>query len=171
MTILTIMRHAKSGTAAPGGDDFERRLTDRGRETALQVGRELRHRDVNFDLVLASPAARVRETLDGLAEGYAKPLDVHFEPAIYEAGVPRLFELVRRIPERVCSALLVGHNPGLQHLVETLARDDSRGMRGRVREEFPTAAVAVIELPSPRWAETASESGEIVELIFPRGLD
>ena len=171
MTILTVLRHAKSDWDEPVLDDFHRPLNDRGRKAARRMGRELKHRHVRFDQVIASPAIRVRETLDELAKGYSGTLHVRFDERIYAASVDTLFELVRNIPPEVHAPLLVGHNPGLQELLLKLARDDDRGARRRVATKFPTAAVAVVIMPVPRWDEVARDSGEIRELILPRELD
>lgn len=171
MTLLTAIRHAKSSWDDAALDDFDRPLTKRGRRAAKQIGRELKNRGFRFDLVLASPAERVRETLEGIEKGYGEALKVQFEPAIYDASKQSLFELVRRIPENVHAPMLVGHNQGLEKLILALASDDPRGLRRRVEAKFPTAAVALIEFPEPRWAQVTEGSGEIRELILPSKLD
>jgi phosphohistidine phosphatase len=170
VTIIAIMRHAKSDWGQPGVADFDRPLNERGRKAAKRVGRELRARKVRFDRVFASPAARVRETLAELAKGYGEALDPHFERRIYEAGIDALFELVRTIPEQVHAPLLVGHNPGLHQLVMRLARGEDE-LRTRVSDNLPTAALALIELPTARWSEIEPGTGRIAELILPRELD
>ena len=59
---------SRAGTSR-GLDDFDRPLNERGRKAARRDGARARaSASVRFDLVLASPAARVRETLDGLAQ-------------------------------------------------------------------------------------------------------
>jgi phosphohistidine phosphatase len=171
MTLLTVVRHAKSSWGDPALADFDRPLNKRGRHAARQIGEELRKRDFKFDLVLASPARRVKETLEGIEQGYGEALTVQFEPEIYDATESTLFELVRRIPERAHAPMLVGHNPGLQQLILALARDDPNGLLDRVRAGLPTAAVALVEFPVPRWAEVMEGSGLIRELILPRDLD
>ena len=54
------------------------RSTPRGWQEARGVGQEFKARRLTFDLVLASPAVRVRETLAGVAESYG-PLAIRFE--------------------------------------------------------------------------------------------
>jgi phosphohistidine phosphatase len=171
MTVLTIMRHAKSSWDGPGLADFDRPLNDRGRKAARRIGRELKRRRMRFDQVIASPAVRVRETLQEVAEGYGDSFDIRFDPRIYAATAQTLFDLIRHIPERVHAPLLVGHNPTLQQLVLELTSGDERGLRARVEDKFPTAAVAMIELPAVRWDEVELNSGTIRELILPRDLD
>jgi phosphohistidine phosphatase len=171
VTLLTIVRHAKSSWGNEDLDDFDRPLSKRGQKAALQIGEELKKRGFKFDLVLASPALRVRETLEGIQWGYGEQLAVEFEPEIYDASEATLFKLVRRIPERAHAPMLVGHNPGLQQLILALTRQDDGGLRELVAANLPTGAVALVELPAPRWAEMMEESGLIRELILPRDLD
>jgi phosphohistidine phosphatase len=171
VTLLTTLRHAKSSWDHPGLDDFERPLNDRGRKAARKLGRELKRRKVRFDHVIASPAARVRETIEELARGYGKLPYVRFDSQIYDASAEALLHVVRHIPETAHAPLLVGHNPGLQQLVLALAREDGNGFRSDVAEKYPTAGFAVIELAVPRWDEVETHSGTIVELILPRELD
>jgi len=170
MKRLAVLRHAKSSWADAGMADFDRPLNDRGRAAARSVGRALARRKLHFDMVLASPAERVRQTLAGLEEEYRFESAVRFEPRIYDASANTLIELVRALPDACGSALLVGHNPGLQELLLDLSERDERGLRERVREQYPTAALAVVELPERPWAELRPGAGEIVELVIPRDL-
>jgi phosphohistidine phosphatase len=171
MKHLTVLRHAKSSWDDPDVEDFERPLNKRGRKAAVIVGSELKRRNMRFDFVLASPAARVRETLERLFEGYGETLEARFDERIYETSESTLLEIVRSLPASSSSPLIVGHNPALERLVVELTHDDDRGLRNRIAKKFPTAAVAVIELPVSGWAEVAAGSGEVVDLILPRELE
>jgi phosphohistidine phosphatase len=171
MTILAIMRHAKSDWGQPDLADFDRPLNKRGRQAAKNVGRELRDRQVRFDRVIASPAVRVRETLEWLQKGYGAKFPVTFEPAIYDASVTTLFELVRKIPENVHAPLMIGHNPGFYQLALGLTTQDETGLRDKLAENLPTGALAQIELPAVRWDEVQQGSGTVRELILPRELE
>lgn len=171
MKRLTVLRHAKSSWDDPGLDDFNRPLNDRGWKAARRMGHEMKHRGMHFDLVLASTAARVRETIDGVQEKYDFDAPIEFEQRIYLATEEDLLELVRGLSDKARSALLIGHNPGLERLAVELTRDDDKGFRQRVAGKFPTAGLAVVELPAQRWHEVQPGSGKIVELIFPKELD
>jgi phosphohistidine phosphatase len=168
---LTLLRHAKSSWDDASIDDFNRPLNERGWKAARRMGRELKHRELHFDLVLASTAARVRETIDGVQEKYDFAAPIQFEPRMYGASEDELLSLIRALPESVHAPLLVGHNPGLERLIVELTRDDEGGLRRRVAGKFPTAGLAVVELPADRWADVASGSGTIADLILPKELD
>lgn len=171
MKQLTVLRHAKSNWDDPALEDFNRPLNERGWKAARRMGREMKQRGMRFDLVLASTAARVRETIDGVQEKYDFGAPIQFDQRIYAATEKTLLELVRALPETVRSALLVGHNPGLERLIIELTNDDKHGFRDRVDGKFPTAGLATIELPTEGWRDVEAGSGMIAELIFPRELD
>jgi phosphohistidine phosphatase len=171
MKRLAILRHAKSSWANPGFDDFNRPLNKRGWKSARRLGAELKQRGLKFDLVLSSTAARTRETLDGIQEKYDFGAPIEFDPHLYLASEQLLLERVQALDEKVKAPLIVGHNPGLEQLITALTRDDREGLRHRVAGKFPTAALALIELPSKLWTDIEPGSGEIVELILPKELD
>jgi phosphohistidine phosphatase len=171
MKRLTVLRHAKSSWDDANLDDFNRPLNERGWKAARRVGREMKHRGMHFDLVLASTAARVRETIDGVQEKFDFGAPIQFEPRMYGASAETLLSLVHALPKTIHAPLLVGHNPGLERLLVELTRDDAAGLRQRVAGKYPTGALAMVELPAQRWQYIAPGSGEIVELILPKELD
>ena len=170
MKSLTLLRHAKSGWDDPVSRDFDRPLNPRGRRAARTVGAEMKAQGLRFDLVVASPARRVIETLDEVAAGYGE-IAPSFDERLYLASVATLLDIVRRAPEGVGRLLLVGHNPGMEELALRLARRDSDALRSEVEIKYPTGTVAEIELPVERWAELKEGAGRIVRFIRPRDLD
>jgi phosphohistidine phosphatase len=171
MKRLSVLRHAKSSWDDPNLDDFNRPLNQRGWKAARRMGSEFKHREMRFDFVLASTAARVRETIDGVQKKYQFDAPIRFEPRMYGATERELLELIRALPETVHVPLLVGHNPGLERLIVDLTRDDDQGLRRRIAGKYPTAALAAVKLPAHRWEKVEPGSGEIVELILPNELD
>ena len=170
MKILTLLRHAKSGWDDPASRDFDRPLNPRGRKAARAVGLEIKAQGLAFDLVLASPARRVIETLDEVEAAYG-PLGPRFEPRLYLAPAATLIEIVRGAPDGAERLLLVGHNPGLEEIALRLSGRDEAGLRGEVQVKYPTGTLAQIELPAEHWADVAEHSGRIVRFIRPRDLD
>ena len=171
MKRLAVLRHAKSSWDDQSLDDFDRPLNERGWRAARRMGSELRDRKIRFDLVLASTATRVRETIGGVQEKYEFGAPIRLEQGIYLASAETLLSLIRELPDAVEAPLLVGHNPGLERLLVELTHDDSKGLRQRIAGKYPTGALAVVELPANKWGEISPGSGEIVELILPKELD
>lgn len=170
MKRLVILRHAKSSWDNASGNDRDRPLNERGRAAATLMGKELKRRGADFDLVLASPAERVRETLERLQLGYGALPEIYVAEELYLASVPALLRKLRALDDGAQSALLVGHNPGLQELVLTLV-EPGEPRREQIQEKFPTAAAALLEMPSPSWTEISSGSATLRDIILPRLLE
>ncbi|MEQ1333326.1 SixA phosphatase family protein, partial [Salmonella enterica] len=83
---LTLLRHAKSGWDDPVARDFDRPLNPKGQRAAAMMGRYLKAEGLEFDHVLASPAARVVETLAQVATGYGSELAPHWDQRLYLAS-------------------------------------------------------------------------------------
>lgn len=171
MITLGILRHAKSSWGDAAARDFDRPLNDRGCVAADRMGRELSQRGIRFDHVLASPARRVRETLERFADGYGALPPLSFDDGLYAASSGQLLAAIRALPRDVRAPLIVGHNPGLHALVMALAGDEEPELRARIALKYPTAAFAAIDFPVERWSEVAAGTGRLRELILPRELD
>lgn len=171
MKKLCVLRHAKSSWEEQDLGDFNRPLNDRGRKDAHRIGREMKRRGMQFDLVVASTAARVRETIDGIEEKFKIGAPIRFEPQLYLADVDTLLSLVQGLPDEANAALLVGHNPGVWQLLLALTGEDPRGLRARIESKYPTGALAVAEISVERWGAAGPRTGMLVDLVLPRDLD
>lgn len=175
MKTLTLLRHAKSGYDDPVLRDFDRPLNARGRKAAATVGAWLKTARASgqmaeFDQVLASPAVRVRQTIDGLEEGLGARLAPVYEQRIYLASSATLTELVAGLPDHCDHALLVGHNPGLEDLLLELVPPGDP-LRAEAEIKYPTATLARLDIAIDRWAQIDGGRASLVHFIRPRDLD
>ena len=141
---LLVLRHAQAEPVAPDGNDFARPLSPHGRDQARITGTWLATHVPRPDSILCSPALRTRMTTELMLEALAPAVPpVTFVDGIYEATPGWLMALLDRHAETDC-VLLVGHNPGLEHLVALLCEGRSPDFRG-----MPAAALAHIRLDGP----------------------
>ncbi|MBL1082963.1 histidine phosphatase family protein [Streptomyces actinomycinicus] len=165
---LVVLRHAKS--AWPEGvEDHRRPLAPRGLRDAPAAGRALAAAGSLPDLALCSTAVRARRTWEMAAAEWATPPTVRYDRRLYGAGVPELLEVVRETPPEVETLLVVGHNPGLEELVQELAEDGLDDTLERVREKFPTAAIAVLAWRGTGWPALAPGTALLTSFTVPRG--
>ena len=172
MKKLGLFRHAKSDWNDARLRDFDRPLNKRGRKGAALMGVHIRDYGVRWNRIIASPAARVTQTIEiaGDAAGDSPP--VIWDRRVYLAGSATLMDLLREQEGDPASIIMVGHNPGLEDLIFDLVPDDGRSpLRDIVEDKFPTAAFAVIELAIDRWADIAENCGRLIHLVRPRDLD
>jgi phosphohistidine phosphatase len=165
---LVVLRHAKSAWP-PGVPDHQRPLGPRGLRDAPAAGRALAAADCLPDLALCSTAVRARRTWELAAAQWGTPPRVRHDARLYAAGVPDLLEVVHEVPDRVGTLLLVGHNPGLEDLVLTLAGDALDDALEEVRTKFPTSAIAVLAWRGHTWRDLGPGTALLTDMTVPRG--
>lgn len=131
---LVILRHAKS--AWPEGvRDTQRPLATRGRRDAPAAGRWLHEHVPEIELIMCSPALRARETCELVATELDALPEIRYDEELYAAPDQALLDVIRELPSRVTTVLIIGHNPGLEDLVALLTR---------TAHQLKTASVAVL---------------------------
>jgi phosphohistidine phosphatase len=138
---LILMRHAKSDWS---GDerDMIRPLAERGLRQAPDAGRWLNASVGPIDLAVVSPARRARSTWDLVSAQLDATPRTRIEDRLYAASDAELLDVVRELSDDVDTALLVGHNPGMENLATLLTSEPV---------VMPTSALAVIAISAP-WS-------------------
>jgi len=88
-------------------------------------------------LVLCSTALRARQTLQVLSLAS----EVCYEDGLYAAGAAELLGRLQRLVDQVASAMVIGHNPGLQLLAVSLTGKGDPLLLARLRKKLPTGAL------------------------------
>jgi phosphohistidine phosphatase len=167
MKRVYLLRHAKSSWKDRSLADRDRPLARRGKRAAEAMSDHLDAEEIRPDLVLCSPALRTRETLELIEPGFGGEVEAKVDEQLYGASEATLFERVRTLPDEIGSVMLIGHNPGL----EELALASKGEALARMREKYPTAALATVDLPADRWSAVERGSGELVGYVRPSDLD
>lgn len=168
MKRLGLLRHAKSDWHDSAVRDFDRGLNDRGRRGAALIGQHIAEQGIAWDTIVASPAERVKRTLE--ASGLA--LTPQFDERAYLADAATLMDLLRKLHDDCASVLLIAHNPGLHELLFRLVDPDSESpLLARAVEKLPTASFALLELAIGRWADLAPQCATLLDFARPRDLD
>jgi phosphohistidine phosphatase len=160
---LWLLRHAKSRRDVAGLTDLERPLAPRGRRATLLLAEYVDRHGIRPDVVLCSPARRTRETVEPLVEALGSPR-VLLEEGVYAASAAELLDLVRALPPDTGSVLVVGHNPGLEDLLELLGTPGTR-----LPEKYPTGALATLAFEGP-WEELRPGAASLEAYVVPREL-
>lgn len=170
MKRLYLLRHAKAVPADE--DDHARELTVRGMHDAGAMARYLRKSGFIPELILASSAARTRQTADLIQ----REIDARVEllDALYLAEAGKILALVQAASQSLSGVMVVGHNPGMEELATLLAREPVR-RKERVRrdvleEKYPTAALAVLDFDVGKWRDIRPGEGALVDFIRPKDL-
>ena len=171
MLNLMLLRHAKSSLVEAGQEDSDRSLNDRGRHAATAVGRYMASNDLVPQLVLCSPARRARETW-GLVAGELKtPPKILIAAEIYDFGDGKaLMDCLRRKAGAAQSVSLVGHNPSIGRLAQSLAGAGDKKLRERLQTKYPTAGLAVISFDLDNWESLTAGAGTLRHFVTPKDI-
>ena len=156
------MRHAKSSWDDAAQTDFDRPLNDRGLRDAPRVGLYLREQKLRPDLVVSSPAERARKTAALVSEAARLQAGrIRHDERVYEADSARLLEVVSQFEEDAEEVLLVGHNPGMEQLLQLLTGESRR---------MTTAALALVTLDIEKWNKAREHAGRLEWHVRPKEL-
>lgn len=162
MKTLLILRHAKSSWDNARLTDHERPLNPRGRRDAPRMGRLLRDEELVPDLILTSSAERAFATAELVALHTDYEHEIVVTRDLYHAVPEDFVEALHEVGGDHEVILVVGHNPGLEELVNYLTGEEER---------MPTAALAQVALPIEGWDELGDGvEGVLQNLWRPKEL-
>ncbi|HTH51362.1 MAG TPA: histidine phosphatase family protein, partial [Pyrinomonadaceae bacterium] len=106
MKTLYLLRHAKSSWKDADLADFDRPLNERGRRAAPFMGRLMKERGFDIELIVSSPAKRARKTANLFLETSGFETAVLQDPRIYEASPNTLMYVAAETDDRFTSVML-----------------------------------------------------------------
>ena len=161
MKTLIIVRHAKSSWDNLNLKDIERPLNDRGKKDAPRMGKRLKEREINPDLLLSSPAARAMETCRQIATVLDYSVEkIKIDKRLYHADEDTLLQIVRELKDRDDCVMLFGHNPGLTVFTNLLLNEDI--------DNIPTCGIVSAHLNVTSWSKANYGSGELDFYDYPK---
>ncbi len=160
MKTLLLMRHAKSSWKQKNVPDIERPLNSRGEKDAPAMGRLLRKKKMVPDIILSSPAVRARLTAEAVGKKSHYEKDILVIDKLYMAEAPEIFSTLNALPEEVEKVLLIGHNPGMEYMLQQLT--------GKI-QSLSTSSIVNISLPIDHWSDLNGDTQcELVKVWQPK---
>lgn len=157
---LFLARHAQAAEKQPGETDFDRQLNSKGLQNSTRMGMNFSNKNIQFDIIISSPAERARSTATLIAEQLKYDTSkVHLNPEIYEASVRTLLQVVNQLKDEWNTVLLVAHNPTVSYLAEYLTKWEIG--------DITTCGVVQIEFNFDKWAMLSEGTGTFVSYEYP----
>lgn len=148
MKRLLVIRHAKTHPALAGQKDFDRTLNDRGQQDAPRMAQRLIDRGIEIDGFYSSPASRAFATASYFAAAFQQPpTSIHTFPSFYHPHPADIFQKISQFPDRVNTAAIFSHNPGLTDFVNQLS--DIR------IDHLPTCGIFAVAADIQHWKDFA----------------
>ncbi|MCL4481087.1 MAG: histidine phosphatase family protein [Bacteroidetes bacterium] len=160
MKRVIIVRHAK--TIHHGYDqDFDRTLTDRGKEDAERICHELLNIQLVPDLIISSPAVRTTQTTRIFADLFGYPAgNIRYEKKLYSGMQTTTFiQMLQELDDLHTTVMVVGHNPTVYYFIDCLLPEFSL--------DVPTCSTIVLEFDIDEWSKLESHSGKMTHRWIP----
>jgi len=123
------------------------------------MGEVMKRNELAPGLILSSPAVRARETASLVKEAAGLDAEIKHNERIYEASPQTLQHVAASIDDRFESAMIVGHNPGMEGFIRLLTGS---------LEVMPTGALAIIDLDISDWESIGKATGTLRQVIRPK---
>lgn len=162
MKTIYLVRHAHAGWNNANRSDFDRTLSERGRDEAGEIAGRLLKKEVHPEIIISSPASRTIETagIFGETMGFAEE-PVREESGIYSGDVGTMAGLIRSLPDAYRSVMLFGHNPTISMYASWLT--------GRHLAQMETCGVLRLDLPVKKWSDAKEGSAATAWYLYPKG--
>jgi len=144
MKSVLLLRHAKSSWKHPELADHDRPLNKRGKRDAPLMGRLLKKKGLVPDNIISSTAIRARSTAKAVAKASGYKGEIILNHSLYAAGPDAYLSVMRDLSDEYARVLIIGHNPGLEELLEMLTRE--------IRV-MPTCSLAHVKLHVDKWLD------------------
>ena len=157
MKTLFLIRHAKSDWGML--DDFDRTLTQRGKDDALLVAKKIAD-DLPHDLTIWTSSARRATLTAEIMTGHWKRTINEHRLDLYTFDWNRLVEVIKSANDSIENLCVFGHNEGITEFVNNF---------GDIYiDNVPTAGLVSITFDAARWQDITL--GRIIRTLFPKTL-
>ncbi len=163
MKTLLLLRNAKSSWKDSKLKDRERPITKKGRKAAALIGELIKMNELQPELLLSSSVVRANQTTQQVIASMEYTGKVFFLDHLFMAEADVILDALSLLPDELERVMVVGHNPGLESLLQLLT--------GQI-ESLSPGALAHISLPVQAWRELKKDTdGELVQLWRPKEID
>lgn len=161
---LLLMRHAN--TENPNSkDDFERLLTQQGKEEAAKAANFLHEHQI--DKIIVSYAKRTMQT-SSIIQEKVEAAETEIVTELYKGDLELIIELLASQEDRNKHILVIGHNPLIYNVVLELAQSNSKEYEFLIETTMPTARIVVIDFSEiDNWQQIKQTKGTIIETFTP----
>jgi phosphohistidine phosphatase len=150
---LILIRHAKAENVSQSGKDFDRGLSDKGKEQVKLLATHLTNKLNTIQEVHVSSAKRTRKTYKGIED--LLPVKAEFNETLYLASFKVLLDFIcqKRTNKQL---VLIGHNEGLSQLASYLLDEDIH---------MSTAACLHLKFEVDDWTLCSRGTARLVESL------
>jgi phosphohistidine phosphatase len=160
MKIILLVRHAHSSWNDHALSDFERKLTEAGKEDARTMARRLHKKGIEIDSFVSSAAKRAESTAKIFMTEYGADKNLlKLMSSLYNPSVKNLYDAVENSDDNQETVALFSHNPGIT--------DFANSFDGTPVYDMPACGVYAIRVDIKQWKDFSVAEKEFLFFDYP----
>jgi len=89
---------------------------------------------------------------------------------LYLAPERAILEIIKSIELSIDQMLVIGHNPGLSDLSQSLTYSSKKQNDYFETQQFPTSAASIFEMSIKNWLDFKLSESKIIDFVTPKNL-
>jgi len=159
MKTVLFARHAKSNWNEPGISDFDRPLNEKGEVDAPLMAKYLQQCGYIIHEIISSDAARALATAEEYKKCLTPDVPVLQNHSIYAASQLDIIDIIKALPAKKSTVMIVGHNPTMTDVVNYYTEDGVSDM--------PACSVAIVQFEVSSWDDIKIGIGDLLAFEYP----
>ncbi len=157
MKHIVFVRHAKASKGDSKTKDFDRPLTEKGRQDALEMSIKLKALNFHPELIVCSSSKRTMETAMIYARNHG--IETQGMLRLYHA-MPETYESVLQdLDESINSVIIVGHNPGISFIADIANPGKTTNL--------PTCGMIITKISIEKWPDCTLKELNLISIEVP----
>ncbi|MDB4126202.1 histidine phosphatase family protein [Candidatus Marinimicrobia bacterium] len=159
MKRLFLVRHAKAVIGNPSILDHDRKISADGIRDIKKISYYLKNNNLNPDHIISSTSIRTLETINILNETIHGK--IYTDPLLYNAHVIDVEKIIKDMPDKYDSLMIIGHNPSMTNLINKISNINI--------DYLPTSGIGIVDFNSS-W-NSINNNGILFDFICPKKLN
>ena len=159
MKRLFLVRHAKAVIGNPSILDHDRKISADGTLDIKKISHYLKNNNLNPDHIISSTSIRTLETINILNKTINGK--IYTDPLLYNAHVIDVEKIIKDMPDKYDSLMIVGHNPSMTNLINRISNINI--------DYVPTSGIGIVDF-NCGW-KSINNNGILFDFIYPKKLN
>ena len=159
MKRLFLVRHAKAAIGSHSILDHDRKISADGIHDIKKISYYLKNNNLNPDHIISSTSIRTLETINILNENINGK--IYTDPLLYNAHVIDIEKIIKNVPDKYDSLMIVGHNPSMTSFINKISNINI--------DYVPTSAIGIVDF-NCSW-KSINNNGILFDFIYPKKLN
>lgn len=161
MKHVILVRHAKAGWNDIAAGDFDRPLTDKGKQDAQAMAKRVFEKRLEINSFISSPAKRARTTASFFLKQYGVNKDhLILKTELYLPSLSVFYNVIENCDDTVQNLALFSHNSGITDFANALTESF------RI-DDIPTCGIVVFQVNTNSWKLFRNSDKRFIFFDYP----